>query len=63
MKKIIILDLSTTSVHVFNYDSNIFDANVIVDFFDYINNNYEDINLKESQCSWMIVDTVDIKVY
>ena len=51
-EKIIILDYSTGKTYIAEYDNNIFEN--IQDFFDTLND-YHNLNLKESQCSWMIV--------
>ena len=60
MKKIIILDFESAEVHVFNYDSNIFE-----DFSDFVIviNEEHDLNLREKNCQWMIVDDLNIQIH
>ncbi len=60
MKKIIILDFESGEVHVFNYDSNIFE-----DFSDFVIviNEEHDLNLREKNCQWMIVDDLNIQIH
>jgi hypothetical protein len=60
MKKIIILDFESGEVHVFNYDSNIFED--FSDFVIVINEEY-DLNLREKNCQWMIIDDLNIMIH
>jgi len=59
-KKIIILDFSTTEVHVFPYDKNVWDGGE--DFIEDENEN-GDIALSLSNCQWMIVDDLKIEIH
>lgn len=62
-KKVIILDHNTISVHVFKFDSDIYDEDDIVRFLDDVNLKY-DLNLKEDECSWMFADnSLKIKIH
>lgn len=58
MKKIIILDHSTGTTYIADYDENVSD--VIEDYLDYINEKY-DLSLKESECSYMTTPDLTIK--
>ena len=61
MKKIIILNFSTSEVFVFDYDTNIFeDAEV---FFEALKYENEDYDFSDSNCQWMITpeNEIDIK--
>jgi hypothetical protein len=56
MKKLIVLDHGTREVHIYNYDENIWESPE--DFTD------EDGHyLLDSNCEWMVVDELNIKVH
>ena len=59
-KKIIIIDSSDGTVHVFQYDENAFES--YQDFYDTINDECG-YNFKESQCDCMIVDDLNIQIH
>ena len=59
INKIIILDDESGNVYMFDFDNNIYE-----DFSDFvvdINKKY-DLNLSESNCQWMIRETINIIV-
>jgi hypothetical protein len=60
MKKIVILDFSTAEVHVFSYDSNVWDSGE--DFFAGLAETTEH-NFSESNCQWMILDELKIQIH
>lgn len=60
MKKIIILDFTTGDVHIFNYDSNIYED--FSDFIEFINKEYG-LSLKENQCNYMVVDKINMIIH
>jgi hypothetical protein len=59
MKKIIILDFSTTKVHVFLYDENVWDNTE--DFFD--SDYCIEKGIKETNCQYMVVDDLNIQIH
>lgn len=59
MQKIIILDFSTSEVHVFDYDSNIYE-----DYEDfYVQLEEKGYNFTDSNCQCMIVDNLKIEIH
>lgn len=62
MKKIIILDFEKGEVHIFNFDRNIFKEDDIQYYFDVLNDNFN-LHLTESNCQWMIVDNLNLKIH
>lgn len=56
--KIIILDFSTSEVAVYNYDEGRFDN--AEDWFEDNDSNFN--NHKESECQYMIVEELNIKI-
>lgn len=59
MSKIIVLDNSTGSVHVFPFDKNVYDTEDLSEFYDHVNEFFQ-LSLSDSECSWMIV--LDLKI-
>lgn len=51
--QITVLDFSSGNVYVIPFDNNIYSNDNIQDFFDAVNEQH-DLNLKESNCQWMI---------
>ena len=62
MKKIIILDFSTTDVHIFDFDENCYSNDDIVQFFE-DENEVHDLNLSESNCQWMITGQLNLQIH
>lgn len=62
MEKIIILDNNSMAVHVFPFDTNIYDTEDMYQFYDDINDKYS-LNLKDSECSWMLVKNLKIEIH
>lgn len=59
MKKIIILDYATATVIVFTYDSTIYNSG---EEFIITMNEIGIMNTLHSNCHWMIVDSLNIKI-
>ena len=59
MQKIIILDFSTAEVHVFNFDSNVFEDGE--DFISQANDHYG-IDLREQDCQWLITNDSELNI-
>ena len=58
-KKIIILDFSTSEVHVFDFDQQKYeDGETFM-----ASEEMEDYDFKESQCQWMIVDELKLEIH
>lgn len=58
MSNIIILDFSTTEVHVFPYDNHVWESGE-----DFIAQDPYELGLKESNCQYMIVEELNIKIH
>ena len=56
MKKLIVLDHGESKVHIYNYDENIWESPE--DFTD-----EDGIYLLDSNCEWMLVDKLNIKIH
>jgi hypothetical protein len=62
MKKIIILDFETGDIIIADFDTNIYDENQnITEFFDALGEVHK-LELSESNCQWMIVNSLNLKV-
>jgi len=48
--------------HVFDFDNNIFGNNDIQDFFDAVSEKHQ-LDLREKNCQWMIVDELKIEIH
>jgi hypothetical protein len=59
MKKIIILDFSTSEVHVFNYDTNIYEE--YEDFYTAMDD--EGYNFTDSNCQCLITENLNIQIH
>ena len=67
MKKIIILDNNSLEVHIFDFDTQAFggDGEEDIDiqvFYDEVFSFYG-IEIKDSECSWMLVDKIKIEIH
>lgn len=60
MKKIIIFDHSVSEVHIFEYNEEVWDD--VVDFYDSVNDMFG-TTFKDSQCSYMICDTINLTIH
>lgn len=62
--KIIILNQNDGSVHIFNFNLKLkeLDNFEIIDFYNEINKEFG-LHLKDSECSYMITDNLNIQIY
>lgn len=61
MKKIIILDFETGETIIAGFDTNMYKEDDITEFFDALND-VHDLALSESNCQWMIVKELNLKM-
>lgn len=62
IKKITILDHNQGLIHIFDFDENKFDVELISDFFNEVHDKYG-LYLRESECSWMFSEEIVIKIH
>lgn len=62
MKKIIVLDGENQITHIFDFDDQVFDEEEIEVFFQEVHMAFG-MPLKESECSWMVVEQVKIEMH
>ena len=63
MQKIIILNQQNGSIHVFDFDEDLWDLNErdIQDFYDSLN--MEEYGFQDDECSYMLVDELSIQIH
>ena len=64
MQKIIILNQQNGSIHVFDFDEDLWDLNErdIQEFYDYLSFNHG-FSFRDSECSYMLVDELSIQIH
>jgi hypothetical protein len=64
MQKIIILNQQNWSIHVFDFDEDLWDLNErdIQEFYDSLNI-YDEYEFQDDECSYMLVDELNIQIH
>lgn len=57
-RKIVVLDFSSAEVHVFDVETSSVEDFDIIEFYNRVNQEFC-LNLKDSECSWMLTNEVE----